>query len=81
MEQMDFSAGTLRAIAGEGADPIEWDARAEVAIAVMIRRYLAENPPPRSSRVAGDLAAWAENLDLDGQARLAARGAAHLRVA
>lgn len=81
MTQMEFTDGTLRGIEGAGVDAVEWDARAEVAIAVMIRRYLAENPAPRSSRVADDLAAWAETLDCDGQARLAAQGAAHLRVA
>jgi hypothetical protein len=47
-----------------------WDARAEVAIAVMIHRFLAERPPPDESALADDLQEWAAGLSCDGHARL-----------
>jgi len=56
-----------------------WDARFEVDLAVMIRRYLAEHRPPRGSAVAADAERWADNLERSGQARLDAAGARRLR--
>ena len=58
-----------------------WEAQAEYAVGVLIRRYVAENPPPERSQVALDLQEWALALAADGQARLAALGEAHLRLA
>jgi len=60
---------------------IEWDARAELDVGLMIKRYLAENPPPKQSRVADDLERWAEGLEDDGRARLQAAGRRRLRSA
>lgn len=57
-----------------------WDARAEVDVALMIRRYLAENPAPAETRVAWDFQAWASALEHDGRVRLAELEAAALRV-
>ena len=47
-----------------------WEARAMLHVGLMIDRYLAEQPPPRGSRVAADLADWAARLRADGHARL-----------
>jgi hypothetical protein len=52
-----------------------WDAQAEYDIGVMIRRYLAEHPPPAGSRSAGFLENCAEDLIVSGDARLGALGA------
>lgn len=59
----------------------EWDARAELEVAVLIKRYLADRPPPPGARVADDLRCWAHRLELDGRARLAELAAPRLRVA
>jgi len=58
-----------------------WDGRAEVALGVFIRRLLADDPPPPGSRLAADLRLWAEQLQSDGQARLAAAGGRRLVAA
>ncbi len=52
----------------------EWDARAEQAVGVLIRRYLHEHPPPHASRIADDLEDWSDRLIADGDARLRAAG-------
>jgi hypothetical protein len=52
----------------------EWDARAEQAVGVRIRRYLHEHPPPHASRIADDLEDWSHRLIADGDARLRAAG-------
>lgn len=66
---------------GAEIDPVVWDARAEVDISVLIRRYLAEQDPPAESLLAADLEDLAARLERDGRARLSAAGAAQLRVA
>ncbi len=58
----------------------EWDARCEIDLAVIFRRYLAENPPPGRSRIADDLQEWAENLERDGTHRLEALNGRRLRA-
>lgn len=58
----------------------EWDARAEFAVAIAIRRFMADHPAPADAQTALDLAAWGENLRRDGLARLAARAVPHLHV-
>lgn len=58
-----------------------WDGRAEVALGVWIKRYLAEDPPPTDSEIADDLSKWAENLERHGHERLAASGGRHLMAA
>lgn len=68
-------------VASESESPESWDARAEIAVGLFIRRYLADDAAPAGSRVAPDLEVWAEGLLHDGQARLAAAGARPLRVA
>jgi hypothetical protein len=72
--------------AGGGGEPdrqalARWEARAEHTIGVLIRRYLAQNPPPGPSRVAQDLQAWSVALAADGRARLQELGEDHLQVA
>ena len=39
----------------EGESLARWEARAEHTVGVLIRRFLAQNPPPAPSRVAQDL--------------------------
>jgi hypothetical protein len=58
-----------------------WEATFEADLAVMLRRYLAENPPPAPSQLARDAENWASNLEHLGRARLAAAGARRLRSA
>jgi hypothetical protein len=52
----------------------EWDANMELDIAIMIRRYLNENPPPPGARLAHDAAKWATQLECAGTARAQALG-------
>jgi hypothetical protein len=65
----------------EGESLARWEARAEHTIGVLIRRYLARNPPPAPSRVAQDLQKWSHALALDGRARLQELGEDHLHLA
>jgi hypothetical protein len=58
-----------------------WEARAEHTIGVLIRRFLAQNPPPAPSRVAQDLQTWSHALAVDGRARLQELGEDHLHLA
>ena len=58
-----------------------WEAAFEADLAVMLRRYLAETPPPGPSRFARDAEDWATNLERLGQGRLAALGERRLRSA
>lgn len=58
-----------------------WEARAEHTIGVLIRRFLAQNPPPAPSRVAQDLQTWSHALAADGRARLQELGEEHLHLA
>lgn len=59
----------------------EWDARAMVDVAVMIHRYLAENPPPEGSRYGADFRDWAERLEAAGSDDLSMMNARRLREA
>jgi len=66
------------------ADPfpgVAWDARAELDLALFIKRYLHENRPPAGSRLVADLADYAELLRSDGERRLDALHARRLRAA
>lgn len=65
----------------EGESLARWEARAEHTIGVLIRRYLAQNPPPAGSRVAQDLQTWSHALASDGRARLQELGEEHLHLA
>jgi len=65
----------------EGESLARWEARAEHTIGVLIRRYLAQNPPPARSRVAQDLQRWSHALASDGRARLQELGEDHLHLA
>jgi hypothetical protein len=76
VEQM---ATIEREVGVMAADPVEWDARAELSIGVLIERYLHENPPPADARVAGDLADWGRRLRGHGEQRLRAISARPLR--
>jgi hypothetical protein len=58
-----------------------WEARFETDLAVILRRYLVEHPPPAASRIARDAERWAENLERLGQARLVAADVRRLRSA
>jgi hypothetical protein len=65
----------------EGAEAVAlWEARAEYAVGVLIRRYLADHPPPGRSGIAFDLQHWAHALAADGRDRLRLMGQEHLRV-
>jgi len=69
-------------LTGGAAAPVErWEAQFETDLAVILRRYLAENPPPAPSRFALDAEDWATNLERLGQERLLALGARRLRTA
>lgn len=68
-----------RAVGRTPEDPRVWAARVETGLAVFIRRLLREDPPPCDCAVARDLRDYAELLQADGQARLAAVGARRLR--
>lgn len=57
----------------------EWDARAELDVAVMIARYLRENPPPEGARFADDLEKCSSNLCVHGHRRLDDLGTRQLR--
>jgi uncharacterized protein (DUF1800 family) len=65
----------------EGDSLARWEARAEHTIGVLIRRFLAQNPPPAPSRVAQDLQTWSHALAVDGRARLQELGEDHLHLA
>jgi hypothetical protein len=56
----------------------EWDARAELDVAIFIERYLAERPPPAASELEADLKRWARQLRTDGEQRLWMLGASRL---
>ncbi len=58
------------AVQEQGITGETWDARAELALAGFIRRYLRDEPPPDGSKVAGDLADYARLLEADGEDRL-----------
>lgn len=64
----------------EGESLARWEARAEHTIGVLIRRFLAQNPPPAPSRVAQDLQTWSHALAVDGRARLQELGEEHLHL-
>lgn len=51
-----------------------WDALAQVDVGHTISRRLADDPPPKGSRIAGELAEWGENLQRNGEERLEALG-------
>jgi hypothetical protein len=58
-----------------------WEARFELDLSVMLRRYLAENPCPGHTPVVDDADDWATNLERHGQERLfAVAGRRRLRL-
>lgn len=60
---------------------LAWEGRAQLDIAVMIERYLTENPPPGQSHHPRHYRAWTADLRTAGEVRLAAARARRLRVA
>lgn len=66
---------------GGRVDVETWEAQFEADLAVMLRRYLAEHPPPGPSRFAEDAENWAANLEQLGRDHLAAAGVRRLRSA
>lgn len=62
-------------------DTLIWEARAQVDLAVLIERYLVENPPPARASHPHLYRAWAADLRLAGEAGLEAMGAVRLRTA
>jgi hypothetical protein len=61
--------------------PAEWDARAMADVAVLIRRYVAETPPPAGAQYAGDFLDWAERLETAGRIALRVLHTRRLRTA
>lgn len=51
-------------------DVTVWDAQAEVAVGVFIRRHLASSAPPDDAAFAEDLRSWSDRLLDHGQAHL-----------
>jgi hypothetical protein len=74
------SSPMLKAATNDELSVAEWQARARLDIAVLIERYLTENPPPAGSRHAGLYSAWAAGLRAAGEAHLAELQAHRLRV-
>lgn len=66
---------------GRQDDARVWEARAQVDLAVLIERYLTENPPPPGATHHHLYRAWASDLRLAGEEALGALGAARLRIA
>ena len=67
-------------MAGIEEDANVWAARAELYLAVLIRRLLRDDPPPADCAVARDLRAYAELFQADGLLRLDGLGAQALRL-
>lgn len=65
---------------GQPRDAAEWEARARLDVAVLIERYLTENPPPPGAFHADLYRSWAASLRGAGQAHLAELGADRLRA-
>ena len=65
---------------GPPRDVAEWEARARIDVAILIERYLTENPPPTASVHAEKYQAWAAGLRAAGEAHLTDLGAARLRA-
>lgn len=65
---------------GRSEAAARWDAQAEVDVAALILGYLAQNPPPGASEAEADFRGWAQDLQRDGQARLAELGQRRLRA-
>lgn len=57
-----------------------WEARAQVDIAVLIERYLTENPPPPAATHPHLYRAWASDMRLAGEAGLEDLAVPRLRV-
>lgn len=57
-----------------------WEARAVTDLAVILFRYVHENPCPGDSRIALEMGEWAASLELSGQARRAALQVGRLRA-
>jgi hypothetical protein len=51
-----------------------WDARSEVDVAVLVNRYLLENPAPDDAEMPAELQRWAGRLAAHGRVRLRALG-------
>ncbi len=66
---------------GVAADVQAWEARAQIDVALLIDRYLAESPPPGESHHAELFALWSRQCRAAGEARLASLGARRLRQA
>jgi hypothetical protein len=64
----------------EGQTAQVWDARAELDIGLMLRRYVAERPAPEDSRLVDDIEEWASNLAQNGRHHLGELGQAPLAV-
>jgi len=53
---------------------LAWEAHTQLAVGRLIRRRLAEHPPPGGTRIEGDFQQWADALIDDGCERLQALG-------
>lgn len=58
-----------------------WQARTQVGLAVVIERYLTENPPPPTATDQLLYLRWSAELRAAGEADLEALGELHLRAA
>ena len=66
---------------GQPHDVAEWEARARLDVAILIERYLSQNPPPAASAHAEKYRSWASGLRAAGEAHLVALAARRLRAA
>lgn len=67
---------------GGGAHAVRaWEARATYEIGVLMRRYLADHPPPAESSAHDQLDDWGDRLQAAGAARLRELGVRRLQVA
>lgn len=82
MTQYGRQGPILRGHDGGGeAEALVWEARAQADMAVLIERYLTENPPPPRATHHHLYQAWASDLRLAGEVGLEALGAPRLRIA
>jgi hypothetical protein len=80
VRRMDELQHSAEDAGGRSPEVEAWEARAVTDLAVILFRYVHENPCPGDSRIALEMGEWAASLELSGQARRAALQVARLRA-